>query len=115
MGWAEESWWAAGKERKRGETGPAWDLGWVSRAVWAEPCWVGFGKLGWVSSFLFLSLFFSISNQNQIYLNSNEFEFKLLYNQTKLFIQRAVCVCVTLPPTMLYILPLFMHENIQSR
>ena len=60
--------WAAGKEVGRGER----SLGWVGLAV---------------GLFLFLFYFLpnSISNQTQIYLNSKEFEFefKLLYNQTK--------------------------------
>ena len=48
--------------------GLSWLLGW-------------FFPLGWFGSSPFLPLFFFLSTQN--YLNSNEYEFKLLYNQTK--------------------------------
>ena len=47
--------WAAGLGERRGETGPVWDLGWVSRAVWAGFQVWGFGpgckSLGWAHMF----------------------------------------------------------------
>jgi hypothetical protein len=50
----------------------------VERGFWAE-----WGRIGWVvlglGSFSISFLFLSTQN----YLNSNEFEFKLLYKQTK--------------------------------
>ena len=83
---ARERCWAAGKgERER--DGPREGLGRPEHGKGREEgwagLWVGLVLLGWVGFgwVFFLSLFFFLSTQN--YLNSNEFEFKLLYNQTK--------------------------------
>ena len=76
--------WAAGKGERDGRRE---GLGGPERGKGREECWagswVGLVLVGWVGFgwVFFLPLFFFLSTQN--YLNSNEFEFKLLYNQTK--------------------------------
>jgi hypothetical protein len=57
--------WAAGWARTRKREGWPW-AGWAASLVWVS---------------LFLSISISFLTQN--YLNSNEFEFKLLHKQTK--------------------------------